>query len=1089
MKNLTDQAVDHPRVVIVLTMLVIALAGFAGMRIPVQRTPAIHTAIVMVAVPYPGAQPTEVEERVTRKIEEALQRLNNVDFITSTSMRGSSITQVIFLDGTESKRARDDVEHLINEVRRELPLGREVQPTVTAIDFESSPIMLVTLSGPAGFDERTLKQIAEDAQDKLETVKGVANTQLFGGREREIHVNVNPDLLAQYGVSLDQVRNALANFHAEMPGGSLDSKEFDLQVRSEAKFRGVEDIREAIVSEKEGRLIRVADVAGVQDTYRRLMNFAQLDGETSATIIVNKEADINTLGAAADVKKQVAELQQQYPHIKFSCTRDISTDIAFMFQTLGSDAIFGAMVVLVILAWSMGIRVGFLVVLAIPFSSAIAFVFLFAAGYAVSNMVIFAFIVALGMVIDGAIIVSDSIYRHLEAGQDSFTAAKNGTHEVAVPVFAADMTTVAAFLPMLLVPGIMGDFLGVLPVVVCMALCGSLLVDHFLVPVVAARWFRDYVPTSKRLQAGAGSPSSDRVERLWAPFFAGYAKLLGWCLDHRGVVALTGGMALLWAGLMLKLGLIGFTFFPPSDRGQFEIGFELPLGYSIEQTAAAAEAITAPLHDLEKTGELKHFVTAIGSSAGLAARLDTDPATGPEFGRVMVELVPATNRNRHESVIINELRSKIKPLPGMTYRIDQIEEGPPGGADVAVRLSGKNLEQLGRIARRLTEMVSAVPGTVEARTDYRPDSPELVIEPNAGVVGLFGMSEMDVARAVQTAVLGDTTIELTLDDEDVTLRLQATPEYQRYEGDIERMMITGPTGRRATIGELASIRRGAGLYSVNHRDALRSVTVAADVRPDMDVIPDHVFARLRTQFLPTLGFKAVSGSKIEFLGEPASDAEGVRATFTGENEERDEGFASLLWSMIVGIVLIVAILVIEFNSFRQAAVVMATVPLSFVGVVFGMWFCNFPFSLASFIGLISLTGVVVNDAIVLVDFANQARARGLNVRDSLMVAGQKRARAVMLTMLTSIGGMLPTFFNITGGGEFWVPLTGAIIFGLLFSAILTLVVIPVSYSLVYNRQFRSSTPSRAGVSLDDLELPLPATNGHHLPSGAQVVHL
>ena len=1082
-KNLTDIAVDKPRVVIVMALLVLAVAGFAAMRIPVQRTPAIHTAIVMVAVPYPGAQPTEVEDRVTRKIEEALQRLNNVDFISSTSMRGSSITQVIFLDGTDSDKARNDVEHLVNEVRRELPLGREVQPSVVGLDFESSPIMLVTLTGPPGFDERTLKQIAEDAQDKLETVPGIANTQLFGGREREIHVNVNPDLLSQYNLSLNDVRNTLANFHAEMPGGSLDSKEFDLQVRSESKFRGVDDIREAVVSEKEGRLIRIEDVAEVEDTYRRLLNFAQLDGRDSATIIVNKEADINTLGAAAKVKAQVEQLQQQYPHITFSCTRDISTDIAFMFQTLGSDAIFGAMVVLVILAWSMGLRIGFLVITAIPFSSAVAFIFLFVAGYAVSNMVIFAFIVALGMVIDGAIIVSDSIYRHLEAGEDSVTAAKHGTHEVAVPVFAADMTTVAAFLPMLLVPGIMGDFLGVLPVVVCMALCGSLLVDHFLVPVLAARWFRDFVPAKNRPLESDGSVSADRVERLWAPFFSAYSKMLGWCLDHRGVVMTVAAMALVWAGLMLKLGLIGFTFFPPSDRGQFEIGFELPLGYSIEQTAAAAEAITTPLRDLEKTGELKHFVTAIGSSAGLAARLDSDPATGPEFGRVMVELVPATNRKRHESEIINEIRSKIVPPPGMTYRIEQIEEGPPGGADVAVRLSGKNLEQLGAIARRLVEKVSTVPGTVEARTDYRPDSPEVVIEPNPAVVGLFGMSEMDVARAVQTAVLGDTTIELILDDEDVTLRLQATPEYQRYEGDLARLMITGPTGRRATIGELATVRRDSGLYSVNHRDATRAVVVMSDVRSDQGVIPDHVFAKIRSQFLPELGFAAVPGSRMEFLGEPATDAEGVRATFTGENEERDEGFASLLWSMIVGIVLIVAILVIEFNSFRQAAVVMATVPLSFVGVVFGMWVCNFNFSLASFIGLISLTGVVVNDAIVLVDFANQARARGEGVRASLMEAGNKRARAVMLTMLTSIGGMIPTFLNITGGGEFWQPLTCAIIFGLLFSAMLTLVIIPVCYSLVYNRQLRRE---RAGIkpptdqSVIELQ-PLPS-NGHVLPA-------
>lgn len=1071
--NLSDAAVDRPRIVIVGTLLVLVLAVIAAFKIPVQRTPAINTAIVLVAVPFPGSQPTEVEDQITRKIEDGLQRLNNVDFLASTSMRGSSVTQIVFRDGVDGDRARDDVEHLVNEIRRTLPAGREVQPSINLIDFESAPIMLVTMSGPDGFDERTLKQIAEDVQDELETIPGVANTQLFGGREREIHVNFNPDLLAQYQLSINDLRNALASFHAEMPGGSLNSSEFDLQVRSETKFRGVEDIRKAIVSEKEGRLIRVEDVADVQDSYRRLMNFAQLDGQNSATIIVNKEADINTLGTAAAIKERVDQLSEQFPFIKFSCTRDISKDISTMFQVLGSDAIFGAMVVLVILAWSMGMRIGLLVITAIPFSSAVALIFLFFAGYAISNMVIFAFIVALGMVIDGAIIVADAIYRRLEKGESSTDAAKNGVHEVAVPVFAADCTTVAAFMPMLLVPGIMGDFMGVLPVVVCMALTGSLIVDHFLVPVIAAWWFRDFVPPKKQAEQSGGKVR-DRVEMIWAPFYKAYEITLRWSLRNRTVVLAACACMIAWAFCMLYFEFIGFTFFPASDRGQFQVSFELPLGYSIEETTKASEVITGPLRELQKTGEVVHFVTAIGSSSALADRLDNDPAMGPEFGRVMVELTQPTNRKRHENEIIADLRKRIKPLPGMKYRIDQVEEGPPGGSDVAIRLTGKDLTQLGRLGRSLMEQLEQVPGTVEARSDYRPDNPEVVIEPNPAVVGLFNMTEADVARAVQTAVLGDTTIELAIDNEDVTLRLQADREHQEHIEDISRLTLTSPQGRRATVNELAEIRRGSGLFSVNRRDRRRAVVVACDVDKQSDVIPNQVFSRLRKDILPELGFQGVSGNNMTFLGKANSDAEGVRATFTGENEEQAKGFNSLLRSMIIGVVLIVGILVVEFNSFRQAGIVMFTVPLSFVGVVFGMWWCDFDFSLATFIGLVSLTGVVVNDAIVLVDFANEGRREGLPLEEALVEAGKKRSRAVVLTMLTSVGGMLPTFYNIMGGGEFWVPLTGAMIFGLMFSAMLTLLVIPVSYSLAYSRSEKKRL-ARLAITTGGETIVLPAS--------------
>lgn len=1061
--KLSDDAIDRPKVVLVLTVLTLLLALMAAKMISIQRTPAINTAIVMVAVPYPGSEPTEVEERITRKIEEALQQLNNVDFIVSTSMRGSSVTQVIFLDGTDSKQARTDVEHLVNQVRRLLPAGREVQPVVNEIDFESSPIMLVTLAGPPGFDERALKQIAEDVQDDLETIHGVANTQLFGGREREIHVNVNPDVLVQYGLSMNDIRNTLAAFHAEMPGGTLNSTEFNPQIRSETKFRGVDDIREAIITEREGRLIRISDVAEVEDTFRRLMNFAQLDGETSATIIVNKEADINTLATARLIKARVSQLAEEYPHIHFSASRDISRDIALMFENLGSDGLFGGLVVFVILAWAMGLKISILVTLAIPFSMAVTLVFMFLADYAISNMVIFSYIVAGGMVIDGAIIVADAIYRHLELGYDSKTAAKLGVREVALPVFAADVVTVAAFAPMMLVSGIMGDFMGVMPVVVCLALCGSLIVDHFLMPVLAAIWFRNYRPKHGKQEDTQHLHVVIPTEGMWAPFYRGYVAMLKWSLHNRTVVLITCGVGVTWAFLMLYFGFIGFTFFPGSDRGQFEIGFEMPLGYSIEQTAQAAEVIHTPLEELKKTGELVHYVTAVGSSSGLASRLEGDPAMGPEFGKVMVELVPPNQRKRHESEIIEWVRSQIKPIPGMQYRIDQVEEGPPGGSDVAIRLSGKNLDQLGSLARRMVDKLRTYPGTVDVRSDYRPDCPEIIIEPRADVVGLYGMTDADVARAVQTAILGDSAIELSLDDEDVTLRLQASPEFQRYRDDTARLMIRSPSGKLATVEQLADVTRGNGLFSVNRRDHRRAVTVMCNVRKDQGVIPDHIFARIRQEVLPDLGFSSVVGDRMTFLGQAASDAEGIQAKFTGENEERDKGFRELLQSMILGVVLILGILVIQFNSFRQALAVMSTVPLSFVGVVLGMWLCKFDFSLAAFIGLISLTGVVVNDAIVLVDFVNEGRRRGLSLDDALIEGGVKRARAVLLTMLTSVGGMLPTFLNMSGGGEFWQPLCGSIIFGLTISAFLTLIVIPVSYHLAYAHQEKKRLALLAAV--------------------------
>jgi len=1053
--DLSSQAIDHPRFVVMATIMVLLLALYSAMFTPVQRTPAITKAVVLVAIPYPDAQPSESENEIARKVEEALTELQSVDFIASTSLRGASITQIMFLDGVDPDDARREVKDLIDRIRNELPVGREVQPDVREIDFDSAPLMLVTLTGPPGFDERSLKEIAEEVEERVASVDGIANTQLFGGKERELHVNVNPDLMAQYGLTLGQLRQALADFNAKIPAGAFDTAQIDRTIRNESKFRTINDVREAVVTSTEGRVIRVRDVAEVIDSNRRVKSVAQLDGHDCATIIVRKESDINTLGAARALNELLVDLRAQYPDIEFTGSRDTSQEIWIMFRVLGSSALFGAMLVLVILAWTMGLRISILVLIAIPFSCAVGLIFLYFADIPVSNMVVFSFILVLGMVVDGAIIVAENIHRHIERGEDPTTAAKTGIEEVGLPVIAADLTTVAAFLPMVLVPGIMGDFMGVMPKVVSVALIGSVLVDHFVIPTLAARWYKQHTPKHDAAEvfakvssgpAESESTAGTRVRPNLGPGTRLYASVLQAALNNRGVVLVLCAVALFGTGKLF--GKLGFEFFPPSDRGQFSIKYELPLGYSIEETLAASRVFTGELEKWKERGILVNYVTSVGSAGGLATRIEDDPANGPEFGEIMVELLSPLDRTVHEQEVIASLRREVVPLPGMKYSIKEIEDGPPGGSDVAVRLTGDDLEQLGELSELIAERFKNIRGTVDASTDYRPDNPELIIEPKPDVVGLYGATDAQIAQAIQLAIAGDSQIQLTMDDEDVTLRLQLAPEYQRYPQSLKRLMVTAPDGRRATIGTLADLRNDVGLYSINRYERDRAVMAKCDVVDP--TLPDDVFAVLRNELLPELGFRPAKGNALVFVGTPTTPSEGVKAQFTGENEERDKNFRYLLYSMLLGVVLIFGILVTQFNSFRQATIVMITVPLSFIGVVLGMWACGFPFSLASFIGLVSLTGIVVNDAIVLVDFTNQARKRGLPLRESLMEAGINRLRPVLLTTVTTIGGLLPLLLNISGGAEFWQPLTAAVVFGLAFATVLTLVVIPVCYSISYS---------------------------------------
>jgi multidrug efflux pump len=1078
--KISDSAIDRPRMVLVATVLVLLVSIYAMVFTPVQLGPAITKAVILVAIPYPDAKPTESENEIVRKVEDALTELQGVDFIASTSMRGSAVTQIIFLDGITPDDGRREVKDLIDRVRNEFPAGREIQPFVTDIDFENLPLMLLNIRAPRGFDERTLKVIAEDVQEQIETVEGVANTQLFGGKERELQVNVDPDLALEYGITLAQLRQALGAFHAKLPAGSFETSDFNRSVRNETKLRGVDDIAEAVVRSDDGRVVRVKDIAEVVDGYRRVLNSAEFDGEQGAVIIVNKEAGINTLGAARSVKAMVENLREQYPDLRFDTTRDSSRDIWVMFRVLGADALFGAMVLLVILSWSMGLKVSLLVLTALPLSAAVAFSFLFFAGIPVSNMVIFSFILILGMVVDGAIITTENIHRHIEMGKDPVEAAKVGIAEVGVPVIAADLTTIAAFLPMLLVPGIMGDFLGVMPQVVSAALAGSVLVDHFVIPTLAARWFKKQKPKPVPEGVDESLAALGRAGLMTRTYAAG----LRFALKNRAFVLVWAGLGV-W-GALLMVGYLGVKFFPESDRGQFVVKYELPLGYSIEQTLAASKTITEPLERWRKAGVVEHYVTSAGSSGALAMRIDEDAAAGPEFGQVQVQLLPPMDRTISQLEVIHYLRENIRPVPGMKFRVEEVKDGPPGGSEVSVRLTGKDIDQLGEVAKRITARLEAIDGTVDASTDFRPDAPDLVVEPKSDIIGLFGMTDVMVAEAVQIAIAGDNRIQVTLDDEDVDLRLQLASEHQRTPRELGRLMLTGVAGQKTTIDSVADLRRDTGLFSINRYDRNRAVVARCDV--DDPVVPSDVFNLLSRNILPELGFAPIEGAEntIEglskaYFGGTATLAEGIKAEFAGENDERDKNFGYLLWSMIIAVVLIAAILAIQFNSLRLSAVVMTTVPLSFVGVVFGMWVCGFPFSLATFIGLVALTGIVVNDAIVLVDFANTARNRreaeaaaALEagevttidheriLYDSLVEAGVYRLRPVLLTTFSTVGGLLPTMANITGGGEFWQPLTCAIVFGLSFATLLTLAVVPVCYSISYRRLTLAETGVVAG---------------------------
>ncbi|RME49888.1 MAG: efflux RND transporter permease subunit, partial [Deltaproteobacteria bacterium] len=966
-----------------------------------------------------GVSPSDIETLVTQPLERELKELKDVEEMSSTSAEGISIITIEFTPEANIDEALQKVREKVDLARPDLPKDAE-DPVITEISFSDWPIIILTLSGDVG--PVRLKAIGEDLEEKIEQIPGVLEVNLNGGVEREIQVLVDPKRLAYYHVTLDDVMHAVQGENVNLPGGDIDVGSASYLVRVPADFKHPEEISDLVVKMKGGKPVFVRDVARVVDGFKDRATLARLDGREAISLGVTKRTGENIIRIIDEIKALVAREAENFPPgTEVAFLNDQSKQIRQMVQELENNILSGLLLVLGVLFVALTFNTAILVAVAIPLSMLITFVVLQVLGITLNMVVLFSLILALGMLVDNAIVIVENIYRHASMGKPMLRATQAAVLEVAWPVTTSTITTLSAFFPLLFWPGIMGKFMGFLPRTLIIALSASLFVALVMNPVLSKRFLR--VPKG-RLRDPDLEVEDNAFVRL-------YRRSLIVSLRHPILVVVLGVLSLV--GTIFAYGKLGqgVEFFPETTPEKAIINIEAPLGTRLEATNEIVREIESYIATLDG---VETFVSIVGGAQ--AQRVTDSNANAPNKAQINIDLDP----DRDPWGTIARIRAFTATITGAEIDVEKEKVGPPSGAPIAVELSGPDFAELGRLAHQLRERIKGIEGIVDLKDDYALSRPEIQVIVDRTAAQQAKTSTGRIAATIRTAINGSkaSTLREAEDEYDITVRLDEP--FRRSIDDLENLAIPGDKGVPIPLSELAELRMLPGAGAIRHKETKRVVTVRANVtgRLANDVLHD-VQTTLADFALPA----------------------GYSLRYAGENEEQDKARAFLAKAFVVGLFLIFLTLVTQFNSVVLPVIILISVILSLIGVLWGLIVTATPFGvIMTGLGVISLAGVVVNNAIVLIDFIQQLRSGGMQKLEAIVMAGQIRLRPVLLTAVTTILGLIPMAIGWSidfshlkiapagRSGEWWAPMAIAVIFGLTLATLLTLIVVPVLYRLL-----------------------------------------
>jgi len=1020
---IVNEGAQRRQPLVMVALLLIIVAGlYSYAKLPREAAPDIQIPYIFVTTTYEGVAPEDMEKLVTIPLERKLKGLEGVEELTSQSDDGASTIAIKFLPSIDIDDALQKVRDKVDQASGDLPSDLEDDPLVAEMNFSDMPIIQVVLSGP--FSLKRLKVFAEDLEDRFESISGVLDARIIGGLEREIHVEFDLDRVGAYRVPFTSMLQAVERGNVNMPGGSMDIGDMRYQVRVPEDFRSPAEIDSIVAFVRDGKPVYLRDVAAIRDHYKDPASLSRLNGENAVTLQVIKRSGENIIEINDRIAAVVEEMRPLLPPtLAISLTADMAEDIRAMVSDLENNILTGLILVLCVVLIFIGGRSAVFVSVAIPLSMLITFALLRLLDITLNMVVLFSLILALGMLVDNGIVIVENIYRHMQEGKDRFQAALDGTSEVAWPVITSTLTTVGAFFPMIFWPGIMGEFMAFLPKTVILALAGSLFVALVVNPVLSAR----YQTASAPRFADDGNVASSRSKRA-------YIRLLNWSLDHRALVLLVCAVMFFGSALAFATFGKGVEFFPETEPKRAYANVKLPVGTNLDATDRLVRVIEDVCSEYE---DVRYVIGGTGAATGGNFG---GGGSGTHLGSVTLDFKPIAERERHSSEIITEVRDRLAALiTGAELRVEKEEDGPPTGDPVSLEIYGEDMVVLAGMVERVRTLMRDIPGIVDMKDNLVTGKPEIQVRVDKEKSALLGLDAYTVAYTVKAAVNGAKVgvYREGKDEYDIVAKL---PRKDRDSVEsLRRITVSGPNGEPVPLTTLARVELASGLGAINHKDQKRVVTVSSDVS-----------GRLANDIIRELD------AKLKGMPWPR----GYSYAFAGEQEEQRKAQEFLSEAFVAAIFLIFMVLVAQFNSLGTPLIVLTSVALSFIGVFAGLLITGTAFGIImTGVGIISLAGVVVNNAIVLIDYFEQLKKSGMRTREALLAAGLTRFRPVLLTAVTTILGLLPMALGISfdffrmqlvtesESAQWWGPMAVAVIFGLLAATLLTLVVVPVLCSL------------------------------------------
>ncbi|MCE5251954.1 efflux RND transporter permease subunit [bacterium] len=1017
--NIASGSIHRPILTTIIFLIIITLGLVSFWRLSIDLMPEVTYPSISVRTTYGNVGPQEMEELITRPIEEALAAVQGVEEITSSSTEGQSTVRVAFTWGTDLDVAANDIRDRIDRIMGRLPEDIE-RPTIFKFDVSAFPIVFLGVS--SNMNALDLRRLVDDqVKYRLERVPGVAAVNIYGGLTREIHVDLQAPKLKALGLSTEAIISALQNENRNVPAGLYEKGNLEVLIRTQGEYRSLDEIRDTVVTIRDGTPIQIRDVADVEDSWEEVRREYRINGTPGVRLSINKQSGSNTVKVAEAVQVEMERINRDIPQIQLVTLTDTSIYIKQSINNVGVSTLLGGILaVLILFLFLRNLSSTAIIATAIPISIIATFGLIYFGGFTLNIMTFGGLALGIGMLVDSAIVVLENIYRHRESGENPIKSSLDGTSEVWSAIVASTLTTLVVFIPVIFIRGMSGIMFQQMAYVVTFSLMCSLIVALTLVPMLGSRFLK-YQP----VQHFTGENWLHRIYALSEETFKKveqqYSQVLQWALGHRKIIIITTvGLFVISVPLVR---FIGVELMPAADESEVRVTVEMAVGTRLEVLDQATRTVEKII--IKEVPERKSILSSVGGGGYMSSGGHTSSLTIP--------LVPKSQRKRSSEQVANDLRRVLSGLPGVTIRtragqgLFLLRMGSSSTDNISVEIRGYDLAVAQDLAQRVNEVVKQVPGITDTQISREEGNPEQVIRVDRQKAADLGLSVSRIGDALETAVGGTTASYFREGGKEYRILVRLSEEDRKDLSELLDLTVVNNRGEPVILRNVVTSTPLEGPVRIERKDQERIITVNANFTGrDMGSVIKDIRKELTTVPKP----------------------KDFTTLFGGDYEEQQKAFHELLVGFLLAIFLVYMVMAGQFESFRDPFIVLFSIPMALIGIVVTMIMTNTTFSMQAFIGCIMLAGIVVNNAILLVDYTNQLRRiHGMELIEAVKIAGSRRLRPILMTTMTTVLGLLPLSFGMGEGGEAQAPLARVVIGGLLSSTLITLVLVPVVYSV------------------------------------------